>query len=457
MKLCVVGGGWAGLAAAVAATQAGHQVTVLEASHHLGGRARAVPLTLADGSPYLADNGQHILIGAYTETLRLLRTVGVNPDEALLRRALCLQFPDGRGLQLPDAPSPLDALAGLLGVRGWTAADKAAMLWQAARWQLGGFRCAAHTSVAQLCAGLPATVMRTLIEPLCISALNTPTAQASGQVFLRVLRDALLGGRGSSNLLIPRVDLSSLFPDAAWRWLQQQGCAVRLGCRVSALTPQPEAGPAAWQLQTTHGPAAQGPNPGSAARENYDAVILATSSSVAAALVGAVPRLQPWARTAAALQFEAIATVYLQVRTAPGQALPPANPLPLLPEPMLALPSDAEHPAQFVFDKAQLGGPAGLLACVVSASTAERDMLTRQVTQQVRSQLAAFLHGADVVPVQTIVEKRATFACTPGLQRPANLIAPGLGACGDYVEGPYPATLEGAVRSALMAVDQLSR
>jgi predicted NAD/FAD-dependent oxidoreductase len=55
-------------------------------------------------------------------------------------------------------------------------------------------------------------------------------------------------------------------------------------------------------------------------------------------------------------------------------------------------------------------------------------------------------------PVQTVVEKRATFACTPGLQRPSPGIAPGLLACGDYVAGPYPATLEGAVRSGCAAV-----
>jgi predicted NAD/FAD-dependent oxidoreductase len=60
-----------------------------------------------------------------------------------------------------------------------------------------------------------------------------------------------------------------------------------------------------------------------------------------------------------------------------------------------------------------------------------------------------------VRPLQTVVEKRATFACVPGLQRPSMAIAPGLWACGDYVEGPYPATLEGAVRAGLAAAAAL--
>jgi hypothetical protein len=113
---------------------------------------------------------------------------------------------------------------------------------------------------------------------------------------------------------------------------------------------------------------------------------------------------------------------------------------------MLALQCSADAPAQFVFDRGQLGGPEGLLAFVVSASVGDTALLSAQVLAQGQAQL-----GLQLELVQTIVEKRATFACTPGLLRPAANIAPGLLACGDYVAGPYPATLEGAVRSGLQA------
>lgn len=142
-----------------------------------------------------------------------------------------------------------------------------------------------------------------------------------------------------------------------------------------------------------------------------------------------------WAATAQALRYEAITTVYAWGRNA------------RLAAPMLTLRSSTAAPAQFVFDRGQLGGPAGLLAFVVSASDTERDVLQDQVLVQAGTQLGLVLQ-----PVQTVVEKRATFACTPGLQRPRQDIAPGLLACGDYVAGPYPATLEGAVRSGLQAV-----
>ncbi|MCK9216280.1 MAG: hydroxysqualene dehydroxylase HpnE [Rhodoferax sp.] len=443
MKVAIIGAGWAGLAAAVTATQAGHSATVLEATHAYGGRARALKslqnCTLPDGTPVTLDNGQHILIGAYTDTLRLMRQVGVNPDDALLSLPMALQFPDGQGLRFKSWPTPLDALGGILGARGWSFSDKASLLRAALGWQRKGFSCAASLSVADLCCGLTAKVNAELIDPLCVSALNTPASRASAEVFLRVLRDALFGVQGGSRLLLPRVDLSALFPDAAVAWLQQNGAQVRPGHRVQSLQMQREvqedrqsklrAG--GWQLDG----------------EPFDAVILATSASNAAiALMNSASiatesvaiQIQQWAALCQTLRFEAIATVYVWAAEA------------RLAQPMLTLRSRSQHPAQFVFDRGQLGGPAGLLAFVVSAAEGDRATLETQVLAQAQAQLGMTLHL-----LQTVVEKRATFACTPALQRPPARIAPGLLACGDYVDGPYPASLEGAVRSGMATANAL--
>ena len=427
MKIAIVGGGWAGMAAAVTATQAGHTAIVFEAARAVGGRARALNGTLPDGTPVVLDNGQHILIGAYSETLKMMRLVGVPPEGALLRLPLTLKFPDGEGLALPRWPAPLDALAGILRARGWSWTDKWSLLRAATGWQRGGFACAPSSTVASLCTGLTHKIIDTLIDPLCVSALNTPPKRASGQVFLTVLRDSLLGGSGSSNLLLPRVDLARLFPSAAAHWVQSRGGELRLGQRVEQLRHGP------WRVNG----------------EPFDAVVLANSSSNAAQTLTecaqAAPelianQLRAWSHCAQKLQFEAITTVY--VFAAGAQ----------LPQPMLALRADASSaPAQFVFDRGQLGGPPGLLAFVVSASTGEREAVQAQVLAQAQAQLAPFLVGAALQVVQTVIEKRATFACTPGLQRPPQAIAPGLVACGDYVKGPYPATLEGAVRSGVAA------
>ena len=451
MKVAIVGAGWAGMAAAVAAVRQGHAATVFEAARAVGGRARALNGTLPDGTQVVLDNGQHIMIGAYTETLRLMQLVGVDPQTALLRTPLNLQFADGSGLALPAWPAPLDALAGMLTAGGWNWADKWSLLRASARWQLQGFQCAARTTVADLCATLTPTVVNTLIDPLCVSALNTPAQRASGQVFLTVLRDSLMGGQGSSNLLLPTTDLASLFPQVAALWLVSHGATVLLGARVNTL-----------QCLTTTGAnvasAAKAPIPSiqwQVNSEEFDAVIWATSSSHAAAALMDTAQEAPefiaatlsnWAASAQALQFEAIATVYAWA--------PDAR----LRQPMLSLRSAAATaatattpvkpaaPAQFVFDRGQLGGPAGLLAFVVSASNDDRETLQTQVLAQAQTQL-----GLTLQPVQTVVEKRATFACTPALVRPPMQIAPGLLACGDYIEGPYPATLEGAVRSGWAA------
>jgi squalene-associated FAD-dependent desaturase len=458
-KIAIVGGGWAGMAAAVEATQAGHHATVFEASQALGGRARVVNGKLPDGTPVALDNGQHILIGAYSQTLKLMQTVGVNLDKALLRLPLTLRFPDGKGLKLPDWPQPwmvgLDAAWGIASAKGWSWGDKITWLRAAAGWQRGGFQCAPHLSVAQLCQksspAITTRVMAELIEPLCVSALNTPAHDASAQVFLRVLQDALFsppvqlatGKRiGSANLLLPTRDLSNLFPHAAAAWLMKHGGQIKLGERVGCV----EFNATGWQVCTAPG------------KQTFDAVILAGSASnmanmhinTACAATDSIAKNKitselsqliqrettAWQARVKALRFEAITSVYAYAPNA------------RLAQPMLALRSDARSPAQFVFDRGQLGGPAGLLAFVVSASQGERGVLQQQVLAQAAAQLG--LH--ELQTVQTIVEKRATFACTPGLQRPSALIAPGLLVCGDYVDGPYPATLESAVRSAQQAV-----
>ena len=127
---------------------------------------------------------------------------------------------------------------------------------------------------------------------------------------------------------------------------------------------------------------------------------------------------------------------------------------------MLALPSD-EHDAaaQFVFDLGRLGGHDGVLAFVVSGAAPWVERGMPATVSAVQRQAARLPHcaGAALVELRSFTEKRATFRCTPGLQRPPSKIASGLHAAADYVDGPYPATLEGAVRSALEAVASLDK
>ena len=449
-KLSIIGAGWSGLACAVAATQAGWQVELFEAANEAGGRARSLEQNFA-GVPL--DNGQHILLGAYRDTLSLMRTIGVNPDDVLLRLPLDLRTADGLGFKLPNGllgghannflpaswpnslSGALDAswqlLVGVTFAKGWNALDKWRLMQAGWRWQVTGFTCDATWSVHQLCEAseLTPNVVQGLIEPLCLSALNMHLQSASAAVFLRVLHDAMFSGIGSSDLLIPKTDLGALFPQACVKWLRQHGTQVHLGRRFT------QDDLAQWLAES-----------GTTTKR---ALVIACPAWEAARLTQTVA--PTWSTQAQALSHTAIATVYLQCHDAGFTGLN---------RPMVALRMHPNAPAQFVFDRGVLCQQHGLLAAVVSASEGEREQISTQVQQQVAEQLGL----KQLSVVQTVVEKRATFACLPNTfegphhagVKPDISVAPNIFACGDFVRGPYPATLEGAVRSGLQVVRHLT-
>jgi predicted NAD/FAD-binding protein len=228
--VAVVGAGWAGLAAAIDCTSTGADVSLFEMAPIAGGRARDA------GAPEDGiDNGQHICIGAYAETLRVLHGVGVAEADAFVRLPLCLVDAAGVGLRLKAGPPRWAFAQAVLARRGWRLPDRAALLVRAGAWALRGFRCDAGSTVAELASGLPARVRAEFIEPLCIAALNTPADAASGAVFLRVLHDALAAGTGASDLLLPRRGLGALLPRPALAHLQAKGATTkRLSTRSSS-------------------------------------------------------------------------------------------------------------------------------------------------------------------------------------------------------------------------------
>lgn len=413
----IVGAGWAGLAAAVLAVERGHTVSLWEASRHLGGRARSQAERFDDDAHWQPDNGQHLLISAYTQTRELMAKVGVRPEDVCLDTHLDLRMPDGRGLALPKTlhrwPAVLQLGWALMSAQGWHWRDRLAL----ARWSLHWKHAQApqSSSVADICADLPEPVQRELITPLCVSALNLPPHLADANGLLQVLRDSLWASPRRWRAWIPRVPLGQLFPEPAARWLRERGAQLHLGERVQRL-----------QL-TADGVRING-------HTNVDKLVLATPAPAAAALAAQLPhaQAQDWADTAQALEHTAIATAYAR---ASGLRLP---------RPMMALPVHHARDAQFVFDLGQLGRPEGLFAAVLSHAPSDARGLKTHLTQQLRQTLG----DPTLQILQLVLEKRACFAATPGLRRPSNKVCPKVWACGDHVDGPYPATLEGAVRSA---------
>lgn len=407
-RVAVIGGGYAGLSAAVTLAAAGVQVAVFESASVLGGRARRVSALGRD-----FDNGQHILIGAYTRLLELMRRVGV-PADAVLRLPFELRFAEGFALRSLWWPAPLGLLGGLLLARGIAFAER----WGAVRFiralRADGFRVEPDCSVDELLARhrQDGSIGRYLWRPLCVAALNTPTRFASAAIFATVLRDSLAGAADASDLLLPRVDLSRLFPEYAAEYLRSRGGEVHTGHRVRSATREL---------------AVDG--------ERFAAIVVAVGPhqlEPLAEIVGPIP----------AFGYQPIYTCYLQFP-------PPVR----LAVPMLGLASGLVH---WVFDHGALLGAAGRLACVISAQGDHQRMSKDELIAACRRELAQALGPLpDPQWTQIVAEKRATIACTPGLERCGPETAtPGVFLAGDYTDPEYPPTLEAAARSGVRAAER---
>jgi hydroxysqualene dehydroxylase len=421
LRAAVIGGGWAGMAAAAELAARGVRVAVFEAARTLGGRARRVTLEGIE-----LDNGQHILIGAYRETLAAMRRVGADPRRLLARLPLELRFADGFHLRPVRAPWPLGLALALARAAGPADAWRALRFLGAARAR--GFRVAPDRPVAQWLAehGQSGRLRKYLWEPLCVSALNTPAALASAQVFANVLREALTGARDASDLLLPRADLSRLFPEPAAEFVRARGGQIFAGRAVRAIHGAP-------------GRFALDDHPG-----EFSHVVVACAPQHALALV---PRWNGLERVRAAIErldYQPIVTCYLQY--------PPSV---ALSAPMLGF---AGGRVQWLFDRGKLGGPAGLLAAVISGSGPHAELESGALAAAVEGELAASWGRLPATLwSRTIAERRATFSCEPSLERPETTTpVPGLLLAGDYVGRELPGTLESAVRSGGAAAREIA-
>ena len=382
------------MAAAVTLSERGLPVTVFESGPVPGGRARRVT---TEGREL--DNGQHILIGAYSELLRLMRLVGV-PAEALLRIPLELRYADG--FRLRGALGLL--LSGKIPFR--ERVDAVRFLLSLKR---SSFKLPADMSVHTLLRkhGQNGVIGHYVWRPLCVSALNTPPEQASAQVFATVLRDSVAGPAGASDFLLPRVDLSRLFPEPASAFVAGKGGEVRTNAPVRDLA---------------------------ALRKEFDAVIVAVGPHQ---LKAVLPDIAP------PYDYQPIYTCYLQYAAQVR-----------LPFPMLGF---SEGLVQWAFDRAPLTGEPGLIACVISAQGDHQQLTKDELTASCHRELKAAMPGlADPEWSRVIAEKRATIACTPGVKERKPLPkVQGLFLAGDYLDPDYPPTLEAAVRSGIAAANSI--
>ncbi len=436
-NVAVVGGGYAGMAAAVALADCGVNVTVFESAKQLGGRARGVHY-----QDTVLDNGQHLLLGCYIQTLNIIEKVGGNIEQDFLRLPLQLDLHGEFSLKAPRLSAPFHLLVALLTAQGLTPRERL----HAARFMLAlrriNFQLPSHIhgrgaeaeggdiSVTELLAqhSQDADLSAKLWEPLCIAALNTPIRKASARIFLNVLRDALNQSRAYSDMLLPRINFTALFPQRAADYVELKRGKVCIGCAVEALHPLEDGIAITTALGT----------------EEFSHVVCAAAPAAAAKLLRPIPELAATVALIDGLEQQPIYTVYLQypVRVA-------------LPHAMLGL---HRRYSQWLFDKGRIAGQRGLLAAVISAEGIHQELPQDELAQRVIAELREEFGIAEAPHwFKVIAEKRATFCCSPNLQRPLQLTPlPRLLLAGDYTAGDYPATLEGAVISGLKCADVIS-
>ncbi|GAB3809142.1 hydroxysqualene dehydroxylase HpnE [Micromonospora zhanjiangensis] len=428
-RVCVVGGGLAGIAAAVRLCDAGHRVTLFEARPHLGGATYSFPR-----GDLTVDTGQHVFLRCYRQYRGLLDRLGSAARTSVQDAfAVPVLRPGARPHVLARSralPAPAHLLPGLLGYRPLTPRRRIAAIRAAAALravdpddpvtdQVGfGDWLAAH--------GQDDRTVRRLWELICVAALNVPPRHASLALAARVLRTGLLERADAGDIGLPDVPLLDLHGRPARDLLLDRGGVVRTGSRVRQIV----ARAAGFDVH------ADGTG------ERADAVVLAVPHQRAARLVppAAAPDRGRWARLGAA------AIVNVHVRYAHRVT-------------DLRFAAALDSPVQWLFDRTPPGQPGQYLVISLSAADALVGTPTAELARTQLAALAELFPAAGRTQVRDVFvtrEPRATFRQAPGtraLRPPARTALPGLALAGAWTDTGWPDTMEGAVRSGQQAAD----
>jgi zeta-carotene desaturase len=438
----VIGGGFAGLAAATALAEEGARVLVVEARRHLGGRATAYR-DPATGERI--DNGQHVLAGCYDETLRFLRRIG--NDRALRRPSslhVALVDVDGtrHQLVLPPLTAPFHLLAGVLAWRELTWSERVAIL------RLGPLLHRLAKQPAR--AGPPETVRNWLQrhhqparlchlfwEPLALATLNQSIDEAAVGPFLAVVARMLAGGTDAATLLLPAVLLDELYAGPARLFLSRRGSQCMTGRPARVLVDGDRVCGVRAGDETFHAPAVIATVPWFAFGDLFE---------------NAPRALGPTLANAAALGSSPIVTVNLWLDR------------PVMEEDFLGLPGRA---FQWVFDKSRIVGERLSHLSLVSSGAdslvgRDNDELSRRALDELATALPQ-LSSARVRHVAVVRERRATFSLAPTMPPRPDTVTPidGFLLAGDWIDTGLPATIESAVlsghRAAQAAAQRMRR
>jgi squalene-associated FAD-dependent desaturase len=414
VKAVVVGGGLAGLAAALELTAEGHELTLLEARPTLGGAVQTLPEREGDPSPP-PDNGQHIALGCFTAYLDFLEEIGEAGALRRLRLALPVIAEDGSVAEIGTGALKL------LRYRHLSFKDRLAVARAARR--LGALDPEEHDgeTFASLLRrlGQSQSAIDRFWDVFIRPALNLRSEEVSAALAVFTVQTALLGERDASDLLLPTAPLGEVHGEAAGRTLARRGATVRTNARVLSLEDD--------AAVLVDGERIEG-----------DVFVLALPPAESSRLLG---------EPAPALEDSPIVSVHLLFDR------------PILRYPLAALLGSDAH---WVFDRGRLTGHSperGQYLTVVSSGAPELlELRGRTLVDRIASELTGLLGAAELLWSRVSREPAATFAARPGtaaLRPGTNTARLNVVRAGAWTATGWPATMEGAIRSGRTAARAL--
>ncbi len=441
----VIGGGLAGLSAACALADHGFTVTLIERRAYLGGRAFSFhdPATGRE-----LDNGQHVYLRCCTAYTGFLRQIGAF-DRTVLQRRLRVAVANRTGktgtlTSTPLLPAPLDLLPSLLtfphlGVKDRLRVMRGMFSVRTTNREANREALESMTFRAWLMAhGQSPAAITALWELITLPILNDRTDAVSAYMGIMALQDSLLAGKGMADLGYSRVGLSTLVGEGSRAYIESRGGRLLTGRRASRITIR-EGRAAGIEVGDEAIPA--------------DAVICATPWD-------ALPPLRADSKNTGTEENTPDCDAP-NLEWAPIVGLHVGYDRPVMSEPFLAV---VDSPVQWIFNRSVMNGStdaATQLLISISAAWQEADMSADQLREMADAELRAILPAAADAAMtwfRAVKQPQATFRCLPGAQarRPSQRTAiPGLFLAGDWTQTGWPATMESAVRSGVMAAAEV--
>jgi squalene-associated FAD-dependent desaturase len=423
VKAIVVGGGLAGLAAALELVDAGHEVTLLEARPTLGGKVQTLPRRDGDPEPP-PDNGQHIALGCFTDYLAFLERIGSAGNVKRLSLGLTVIDERARAATIGYGVRPL------LAYRHLAMRERVAIAALLAR--LPRLRPRGHETFGDFLRrhGQSDNAIARFWDVFIRPGLNLRTDEVQAHAAWFTVVTALRSGRSASDLVLPTAPLGEMHGEAARRALERAGAQVQTGVRVDDL-----------------------------GELDADGVVLALPPEDAARLLG----------EELAVEYSPIVSIHLLFDRV------------LLREPLAALLGSDAH---WIFDRSALTGlaPSGkapvrdsgpveeargnrevppwprgaqYLTVVSSAAPELLEIRGRELVERIAAQVTERLGEAEVLWSRVSREPEATIAVRPGLTLPETE-REGVALAGAWRASPWPPTMEAAVRSGRAAAQVLS-